>query len=418
VIQLQKQDLIIWGQYARDGDKIVLKKKIREDMMESHCKKVLLIITLSVSILLINGCSLFPMEEDVLTPPLEEPEEITYRTDEARVGYIEDSIQRSAYFVPIMHENLFFRYRGGRMKAVHVKPGDTVKAGDVVAELLTDNLEREIEQQSILVDSRIKDCLYTEQLAEIEINASKDKLKALENKYQSMRQKTEVYTANEIERVFEEMKNQQVLVEKIELNYLNQVEIKKNELALAELKLKQLKEELELNKLGSPVSGIVTYISNIKEGDMVDAYTTVVTIADPTVLHLEYKGDSASDFKLGMKVELTINKETYQGEVVLTPTSVPYEQYEKYKDTVLIKPEVLPAGVEKGDRASIRLVRDFSENAVIIPKRALRSYMGKNLVYVLEDGLRVEKYVKTGVQTSTEVEIIEGILPGELVILD
>lgn len=386
--------------------------------MESHCKKFLLAFVLAVSMLIVNGCSLFPAEEDVLTPPLAEPEEISYRTEEARIGYIEDSIQRSAYFVPIMHENLYFRYRGGRMKAINVKLGETVKAGDVVAELLTDNLEREIEQQSILVDSRIKDCAYSEQLAEIEIKAAMDKLVSLEEKYNSMKQKTEVYAANEIERVYEEMKTQQVLIEKMRLNYSNQIEIKKNELALAELKLKQLKEELELNKLVSPVSGIVTYIMSVREGDMVDAYTTVVSIADPGILQLEYKGDSAKDFKLGMKVELTIDKKTYQGEVVLTPSSVPYEQMEKYKDTILIKPEVLPPGVERGDRATIKLVRDFSENAVIIPKRALRTYMGKELVYVLEDGLRVEKYVNTGVQTSTEVEIVEGIQPGELVILD
>jgi len=386
--------------------------------MELHCKKSFLLIVLTVSILAVSGCSLFPMEEDVLTPPLAEPEEITYQTEEARIGNIEDSIQRSAYFIPIMYESLFFRYRGGRMKDIYVNVGATVKAGDLVAELLSDSLEREIEQQSILVNSKIKDCAYAEQLAEIEMKAAKDKLETLEENYLSMKQKTEIYAVNEIERAFEEMKSQQLLVEKMQLNYSNQIEMKKTEVALAELKLKQLKEEMELNKLISPVSGIVTYIMNAKEGDMVDAYTTILSIADPSILQLEYKGDSAKDFKLGMKVEVTINKETYQGEVVLTPQSVPYEQYEKYKDTILIKPEVLPPDVERGDRASIKLVRDSSENTVIIPKRALRSYMGKDLVYVLEDGLRIEKYVKIGVQTSTEVEILEGILPGELVIVD
>lgn len=386
--------------------------------MELHFKKSFLLIVLTVSILAVSGCSLFPMEEDVLTPPLAEPEEITYQTEEARIGNIEDSIQRSAYFIPIMYESLFFRYRGGRMKDIYVNVGATVKAGDLVAELLSDSLEREIEQQSILVNSKIKDCAYAEQLAEIEMKAAKDKLETLEENYLSMKQKTEIYAVNEIERAFEEMKSQQLLVEKMQLNYSNQIEMKKTEVALAELKLKQLKEEMELNKLISPVSGIVTYIMNAKEGDMVDAYTTILSIADPSILQLEYKGDSAKDFKLGMKVEVTINKEAYQGEVVLTPQSVPYEQYEKYKDTILIKPEVLPPDVERGDRASIKLVRDSSENTVIIPKRALRSYMGKDLVYVLEDGLRIEKYVKIGVQTSTEVEILEGILPGELVIVD
>jgi macrolide-specific efflux system membrane fusion protein len=44
--------------------------------------------------------------------------------------------------------------------------------------------------------------------------------------------------------------------------------------------------------------------------------------------------------------------------------------------------------------------------------------MGKNLVYVLEDGLRIEKYVETGVESTTEIEIIKGVEPGEQVIID
>ncbi|MDD4297375.1 MAG: hypothetical protein PHC69_10555, partial [Ruminiclostridium sp.] len=288
----------------------------------------------------------------------------------------------------------------------------------LVAELLTDGLEREIELQSILVDSRVKDCSYAEQLAEIEINAAAEKLSALENKYQSMHQNTEVYAVNDIERVYEEMNNQKILVEKVKLNYSNQIELKKNELTMAELKLKQLNEELEQHKLFSPVSGIVTYTLDIKEGDTINAYSTVATISDPRVLQLEYRGDAANDFVLGMEVEVTVNKEIYTGEVVLTPSSVPFAEMDKYKGTILIKMEKLPEGVQKGDRASIKLVRDFSENAIIMPKRALRSYMGKSLVYVLEDGLRVEKYVKTGVQTTTEVEILEGLQPGEQVVID
>lgn len=387
--------------------------------MELHNRKFLLLsITVVFISLILGGCSLFPVEEDVLTPPLAEPEEIEYRTDEVRVGYIEDSIQRSAYFIPIMHENLYFSYRGGRMKEIHIKLGQNVKAGDLVAELLTDGLEREIELQSILVDSRVKDCSYAEQLAEIEINAAADKLSALENKYQSMHQNTEVYAVNDIERVYEEMNNQKILVGKVKLNYSNQIELKKNELAMAELKLKQLNEELEQHKLFSPVSGIVTYTLDIKEGDTINAYSTVATISDPRILQLEYKGDAAKDFVLGMEVEVTVNKEIYTGEVVLTPSSVPFAEMDKYKDTILIKMEKLPEGVQKGDRASIKLVRDFSENAIIMPKRALRSYMGKSLVYVLEDGLRVEKYVKTGVQTTTEVEILEGLQAGEQVVID
>ena len=91
---------------------------------------------------------------------------------------------------------------------------------------------------------------------------------------------------------------------------------------------------------------------------------------------------------------------------------------EKYRETVHIKMEELPEGVKMGDRAEIKLVKDFSENAVKIPKRALKSYLGKDVVYVLEDGIRIERYVQKGVQSVSEVEITEGIRAGEQVIIE
>lgn len=367
---------------------------------------------------MITGCSLFPKEEDALAPPLVEPEEITYKTEEARIGYIEDSVQRSAYFVPVMQKNLYFRYRSGRINTIHVSPGDMVNAGDVVAELLTDGLEREIQFQEITVDSCKKACLYAEQLAEIEIKSAEDKLKSISAKLDNMLRNASAYAANEIENIQNEKLNQEILLAKLNLNHSNTIEMKKNDLLAAELKLSQLNEELEQSKLISPLSGVVTFVANVNEGDSVDSYKTIVTVADPKDLRLEYSGGSASDYKLGMEVDVIIKDVHYPGEVVLTAASVPYEEMEKYKDTVHIKMDKIPDGIKKGDRADIKIIRNFSENAVIIPKRALRTYIGKSVVYILKDGLRMERYVEKGVESVSDVEITQGLEAGELVIVD
>jgi len=379
---------------------------------------LLTVITLFLPAAVIPGCSLFPKEEDTLAPPLAEPKEITYETEEAKIGYIEDSIQRSAYFVPVMQKSLYFRYRSGRIKTIHVKPGDTVKAGDVVAELLTDGLEREIQFQELTVDSCRKACTYAEQLAEIEIKAAKDRLRVLAEKLDNMLKNSGAYAASEIESIENEKANQEILLAKLGLNHSNTIDMKKNELTSAELKLSQLQEELEQCRLVSPVDGIVTYTVGLNEGDTVDSYKTIVTVADPKELRLEYQGSSANDFKLGMKVDVIIDDVHYQGEVILTASSVPFEEMEKYKETVHIKIKDIPEGIEKGDRANIKIIRNFSENAVIIPKKAVRTYMGKSVVYILKDGLRMERYVEKGVESVNEVEITQGLKAGELVIVD
>jgi len=369
-------------------------------------------------ILTLAGCSLFPTEEEVLAPPLIEPEEITYRTAEATIGYIEDSIKKQAYFVPVVDKDHFFTTRAGRLKAIHVKLGDTVQEGDVIAEFLTGDIEKEIEYQKLAVESHIKGLSYLEQKMEIEVKAFQFNLANLEKKYADMSRNSTVYTANEVENVQKELENQRITLEKMLLDYTNSIDMKKDELMLAEMKLAQLQQELEECKLKASVSGIVTYVLDIHEGDMVDMYKNIVTISDPSVLHLEYKGTNAGDFKLGQEVSVTIKDKTYVGKVVLTPASVPYEELEKFRDTVQIKLDKLPQGVESGDRAEIKLIREYSENAVIIPKRALKTYLGKDAVYVLDEGIRLERYVQKGVQTINEVEIVEGLEAGEIVIIE
>jgi multidrug efflux pump subunit AcrA (membrane-fusion protein) len=386
--------------------------------MRLQRNKLIFGLFIVVFFMVLASCSLFPAEEETLAPPLVEPGEISYRTAQATIGYIEDSIKKTAYFVPVLDRDHFFSARAGRLKAIHVKPGDTVKAGDIIAELLTDGIEKEIEYQKLTVDTQLKSLRYIEQKSEIDIQAAQKRLTDLEEKYDEMKRNSSVYTANDIENMKQEMESQKFSLDKLILDYTNQLDMKQNELMSAQMKLAQLEEDLVQCRLVATVDGTVTYARDVDEGDSIDIYQTLVTISDPRVLQLEYKGNQASDFRLGMEVAVTCNKQTCKGEVVLTPASVPFEEMEKYKDTILIKLSELPEGVERGDSAEIKLVRDFSENAVIIPKRALKSYLGKDIVYILDDGIRIERYVQKGVQSVNEVEIIEGVEAGELVIIE
>lgn len=386
--------------------------------MQSSILKIIPLFILMFIILAFAGCGLFPTEEEVLAPPLVEPEEITYRTEEAAIGYIEDSIKKQAYFVPVVDKDHFFTTRAGRLKVIHVKLGDTVQEGDVIAEFLTDGIEKEIEYQKLAVDSQIKGLKYLEQKSEIEVKAFKLNLANLEAKYEEMSRNASVYTAKDIESVQKELESQKITLEKMLLDYSNSVDVKKDELTLAEMKLAQLQQELEECKLKASVSGIVTYVLDVNEGDTVDMYKNIVTISDPKVLQLQYKGSNAGDFKLGQELTVTIEDKTYVGKVVLTPASVPYDELERYRDTVQIKLDKLPQGVESGDRAEIKLIREYSDNAVIIPKRALKTILGKDAIYVLDEGVRMERYVQKGVETTSEVEITEGLEAGEIVIIE
>lgn len=381
--------------------------------------KMVKIIAFSLVFVLCAGCGVFPSEEEALVPPLAVPEEITYKTMDAKVGRIEESIKGNANFVPYDEKSIFFEKSSGRLKELYAKVGENVKKGSLIAELLTDDIERQIANQEITVNSKQKDLEYTKSISDIEIKMSQDELKELQKKYDTMIKISDTYSKNEIESAKISLENQKNVLEKLKLNLSNQLELKKNDLESAKIVLQGLKKDFENSRLLSPVDGIITYTASLKEGEFVDAFKIVATIAKPGDLQLKYKGMDANKFELGMKVEVTTDDDKKcTGEVGLTKNSVPIEEMEKYADTVLIKLDKIPEGVKSGSSADIKLVLKASDNALIIPKSAVQKYMGKDIVYVLEKNVRVERYVEVGIESINEVQIIEGIEAGEKVIVE
>lgn len=382
------------------------------------CKPVSIIIILLL-LVFPTGCSMFPSEEETLAPPLEIPEDITYMTMEAKTGYIEDSIKDRAIFVAYDEMDLFFHNNSGRLKKLYVNLGDRVKKGDVIAELLTDNIELQIAEQQITVDTKQKDLDYSKSISEIEIKMCEDEIKAIQKEYDTMLKISEVYTANELESTKTKLENQKNVLEKLKLNWSSQLNLKKSDVEAAKLKLEGLKKDYENSRIISPIDGIVTFATLIKAGEYVDSFKIIATISKPGSLRLKYTGIKANKFEVGAKVEVqTESGQTCTGEVVLTETSVPIEEMEKYKETVIIKLDEIPEGVERGNMADIKLVLNSADNTVILPINAVKKVLGKNIVYVLQDNLRVERYVETGIQTVKDIQILEGVNPGELVIIE
>ena len=106
-------------------------------------------VFLALLLPMLAGCFLFPREEEKLAPPLREPPQINYETYAAVRGTIVDDFTVSAVFAYTQQQSLSFRSRGGRIRAVLVRAGDRVKAGQLVAELDTDDLQYQAALQEI-----------------------------------------------------------------------------------------------------------------------------------------------------------------------------------------------------------------------------------------------------------------------------
>lgn len=328
--------------------------------MIAHRSALVTLITL-----ILASCYLFPKEEKVLAPPLLTQPEVSYSTVTVKKGTIESKTTVSADFVSVTQTPYYFSYGGSRLKRTLVRLGDDVKPGTLLAELDTGSLENRIAQQKIVL-----------------------------RKAQVTSDRAVAFGRDRFEK-----------------------ELASLDVDLAQLQLQDLQAQMDSSRIVSTVAGSVEYVAAVKPGDLLDAYRTLVTIADPRNLQLVYKGESSSDFRVGNAVTVRLsNGKTYPGTVTMAPGAAPSDVSEDLRGAIVVGLTSLPAGAKIGDTATVTRLLAHKDNVVVLPRDLVHTYLGRDFVQVMENGEMKERTVQLGVQTVTEVEIVSGLDAGEQVL--
>jgi Membrane-fusion protein len=337
------------------------------------CSALSLVLAAAVS-----GCSLLPQEEEALAPPLVKPAKESYQTVNAEKGDIVVSINGSAYFESVHTEVAQFTGTGGRVQELLVSSGQEVKKGDVLVQLVMDDLDLQLKEQELALEKA---------------------------KYNLKQVRTNPSTEPEVLQMA-------ILQTQIE-----------------QLKYDRLKDKYDNKQLVSAIDGVVTFVEDLKPGDYVDTYQTLVIVADPTQLRLTLGVDSSDNIKdvsVGFPAEVRVSRDgqssTFTGKVVQTPSSAPQtlnkDLAEKYARTLYIQPDKLPENVEIGMMADVTIVTKQKEDVVKIPRSGLRNSLGRTFVRTLVDGTKLREVdVEVGLTSSTQIEILNGLKEGDVVVL-
>ena len=70
-----------------------------------------------------------------------------------------------------------------------------------------------------------------------------------------------------------------------------------------------------------------------------------------------------------------------------------------------------------GKSASVELIRERKEDVIVIPRNVVSMYSGESYVQVLEDGVKKERMIETGIKNVTSIEVVSGLEEGEEVII-
>ncbi len=324
-----------------------------------------------IIMVLTSGCSLLPKEDEALKPPLVKPVKQNYEIYEVKIGSISKQLKGTASFEPNKTAYHVLKFSGSRVEEVKVSSGDMVKKGDVLVQF---------EMEGLDLDLKYK-------LLEYE----KAKIALAEAKAQ---------------------KNSQ------------SIKLRTMELDIAEYQLTRTRNNLTSKQLLSEIDGQVTFVEEMKQGDWIEPFKVIVSVADISQMKLSYQATNTNDLAnvdLGMEAEVKYKDVQYKAKVVQTPSSAPLVQdkqlQERYQKTLYLSVDTIPEGATFGSSVDIVITTVKKDNTLIIPNRGLRSYLGRNYVQVLDGERRIEYDVELGIKSAIEVEIISGLKEGQKVIL-
>ncbi|MGE5673764.1 MAG: efflux RND transporter periplasmic adaptor subunit [Mycobacterium leprae] len=333
-------------------------------------KSLLTTALLMAAVSLTAGCSLLPKEVEEAPPKLEAPVQAEKPTYKVVRGNINDQVKLLARLASAHEADLAFK-NNGRLKAVYVRGGDSVKQGQVLAETFSDDADYQAAQAEI------------------------DYQKALLN-LEDAKQKAEYSSTDAVQR---------------------DVQRRQLDLDAAQLAKEKWEGAVQASRLVAPFDGYITAV-NIKAGDSVTAYNPVISMADPRDLTVTATVDDSQLPKLGVgqRVQLDFTEEPNAGMGTLVelpdPNAAPTVPPKPKQ--VKIKPDTITDKEKMGLVGNAIVILQEKKNVLLLDNAAIRKYTSRT--YVLLQNPRREVDVQLGVEGATQTEIVKGLQEGDVVI--
>ena len=323
-------------------------------------------ILAAMAALLFSGCSLLPEEKIETIPTLIEPPPSRVVTSPVERKRIVEELRGLARVAPTLETDMYFK-ETGRLATLNVEPGRRVTEGELLAQLETGTLEHQLQQ------------------AEIDLEMAKLRLAA-----------TQVAAPIDVQM-------QELAVRKAELN------------------VQHLRERLDAATIRAPHDGVVQSVRG-QVGQIINEYTTLLVVADPTAIEIRMEIRRREDIEKlarGQKALVEVSRDNWAPATVVQITQDP-QTVGSLSPVYIVHVELddpsALGGLRLGDLLTTRIIVREKEEALVIPRAALREFMGRRYVRVLDGDARREVDVDVGIITPTEVEILAGVAEGALVI--
>ena len=327
----------------------------------------------------------------------------------------------------------------GKVDKLRANIGDSVKAGQVIAELEKKDLEAIVAQRQAELELGEAKLAAVESLAPREIERAELDVGRWQATVtlttQGLERSGRLRPEHAISEEDYEQSQERVKVAQAQLDSARKtLELAKTkfredmrqavaEVARAKQALNNAKVQLSYSTLLAPISGVIGSVST-QEGETVAAglnSPTFVTIIDLERLEVDAMVDEVDigKVRVGQKAMFTVDSfpaREFPGKVVaIYPGAILLEdvvyydvvvEIQKNEDKVL-RPQMT---------ASATIFLDAKTGVLAIPAKAVKRERGKNVVYVTKGGEPQAREVKVGWKDGTWIEVVSGLQEGETIL--
>lgn len=360
-------------------------------MKKKHIFPALLLVSL-----LLTGCGTQSAASTV--PSLRQP--VSARPS-IEAAYVDD------IFVMDLYEMTVVPYVEGvsstissYVEELYLYPGKIVEKGEILLTLNQSSTRNSIARLEQQLSNSLATQEYTETIQALDLQILEVELKQLK--------------AREADPVQIALKENEIRQEKFQQE--SQRELWELDRKKTENELAKLRQSLENSILRAPFSGRVVYCEELTPGSRVNSSNPFCYIADDTRLTLagpnlpQYFFDNADD------VYVVMGSESYRPALLdeeqrqqLTPniSGVGYFRLEDEAGNAV--PLTL------GKCAQMCVIRNRTENALLIPGAAIQKDGTQQFVYVYENGSRHRRDITTGLWQNGMAHVTSGLEEGEYV---
>ena len=322
-----------------------------------------------------------------------------------------------------------FAPAGGTV-TLKVSAGDTVKRGDVVAEIdspdLTDQLKREqatfAQMEAELGRARIV-ARKQKLLAQRDADTAEIERIAAQRVYERFEKAgvAGVVAKNDFMKAEDALRSAQVrskhAAEAAQLeseDVVLELRTKESQLQRQRLTLDYAKRRVDDLQVRAPADGFIGSLA-VANRSVVPANAPLMTLVDLSVLEveLEIPETYAPDLGIGMTAEVTTPEGKAMGKLsALSPEVVRNQVLARVRFT-----GTQPANLRQSQRVSARLLIEEKPNVLMLPRGPFVETGGGRFAYVVEGNVAEKRPVRIGATSVSAVEVLDGAKEGDKVVV-